>query len=172
MLFRSSMDAIPRKRPRRGSTTPGPKTTAGRERDDEFWFEDGSIVLVAENVEFKIYKGLLSERSSVFRDMFSLPQPTSENGETLKGCPEVTLADRAQDVRELLHVVMPKGDARCVTAVFLIASSDIMPFQLVCSCRSILQCARCLCETQPQISDGPRPYPVARLPPEVLPSNF
>ena len=43
--------------------------------DAELWFPDGSIVLQAEAIYFKIYAGILSQASPVFRDMFSLPQP-------------------------------------------------------------------------------------------------
>ncbi|RDX48948.1 hypothetical protein OH76DRAFT_615120 [Lentinus brumalis] len=43
-------------------------------RDEELWFEDGTIVLVAGHVEFKVYVRPLIEHSPVFRDMLSLPQ--------------------------------------------------------------------------------------------------
>ena len=51
-----------------------------RQRDHEFWYDDGTVILIARNVEFRIYKGLLSDHSSVFRDMFSLPQPSIPQG--------------------------------------------------------------------------------------------
>ena len=49
--------------------------TQERQRDTEFWFEDGSVLLVAGGFEFKVYRAVLSARSLVFKDMFSLPQP-------------------------------------------------------------------------------------------------
>lgn len=48
---------------------------AERKRDAEFWYSDGNIILVARDVEFRVFKGILAEHSPVFRDMFSLPQP-------------------------------------------------------------------------------------------------
>ncbi len=46
-----------------------------KKRDNELWFEDRTVILVARDVEFRVYKGLLADHSPVFRDMFSLPQP-------------------------------------------------------------------------------------------------
>lgn len=46
-------------------------------RHSEFWFLDGSVVLLARNVLFRVHKTFLARHSSVFRDMFSLPQPQS-----------------------------------------------------------------------------------------------
>ena len=39
--------------------------------DDEFWFDDGNLILVARDTGFKIYRGLLAAQSSVFADMFA-----------------------------------------------------------------------------------------------------
>lgn len=45
-----------------------------REKDEEFWYDDGNIVVVARDVGFRIYKGLLADCSPVLREMFSTPQ--------------------------------------------------------------------------------------------------
>lgn len=45
-----------------------------RQRDTEFWYDDGNIILVARDVEFRVFKGILAEYSPVFKDMCSLPQ--------------------------------------------------------------------------------------------------
>ncbi len=43
-------------------------------RDEEpLWFEDGTVVLVSDNVELCIYKGPLADRSLVFKDMAAFP---------------------------------------------------------------------------------------------------
>lgn len=87
-----------------------------RKRDEEFWYSDGNVILVAQDVEFRVYKGLLAEHSPVFRDMFSLPQllPASEPVVTLSedACPIVYLSDSAEDLRHVLHAYMPKGGTR------------------------------------------------------------
>ncbi|EIW56909.1 uncharacterized protein TRAVEDRAFT_49719 [Trametes versicolor FP-101664 SS1] len=84
-----------------------------RKRDEEFWYSDGSVILVAQDVEFRVYKGLLAEHSPVFRDMFSLPQPppASEPVVTLSedACPIVHMSDSPEDLRHVLHAYMPKG---------------------------------------------------------------
>ncbi|EIW56927.1 uncharacterized protein TRAVEDRAFT_128217 [Trametes versicolor FP-101664 SS1] len=87
--------------------------SVARTRDDEFWYSDGSIILVARDVEFRVYKGLLTHHSPVFRDMFSLAQPPAvsssvpvESAETL--CPVVRLSDSPEDMRHILRVYMPR----------------------------------------------------------------
>ena len=77
-----------------------------RLRDAEFWFEDGSVVLVAGGIAFKVYRGVLSDRSPVFKDMFSLPQPPSSSP---FDTPVVHLTDSPQDLRHILRACMPRG---------------------------------------------------------------
>lgn len=56
-----------------GTESPDLSSHAGdvvRARDAEFWFEDGTIVLVARDVEFRVYKSILADHSPVFSNMF------------------------------------------------------------------------------------------------------
>ncbi|KAH9886913.1 hypothetical protein C8Q73DRAFT_265139 [Cubamyces lactineus] len=111
----------PRKRTRKtsdaaiddGEERPASLSVAGKAvepvRDEEYWYEDGTIDLVAGNVVFRVYKGVLAEHSAVFNDMFSLPQPPSE-GLPLDR-PTVNLSDSAEDLRHVLRVLTPKTDA-------------------------------------------------------------
>ncbi|KAJ6615349.1 hypothetical protein B0H10DRAFT_2191032 [Mycena sp. CBHHK59/15] len=62
----------------------------------DFWFDDGTVVLQVENTLYRVYRGLLSSRSTVFRDTFSIPQPVEERVE-IEGCPVVQLHDKARD---------------------------------------------------------------------------
>lgn len=84
-----------------------------RRRDEKLWHEDGNIVLVARNVEFRVYRGVLSKHSSVFADMFSLPQPSSPRTATttavdpVEQCPEVVLGDSPEDLRYVLRALLP-----------------------------------------------------------------
>lgn len=73
--------------------------------DPEFWFEDGSIVLVAHNIGFRVYKRLLSEHSPFFRDLFQMPQPAYAS--KVEGTPCVVLLDPPDWVRHLLRVLFP-----------------------------------------------------------------
>ncbi|KAI0676520.1 hypothetical protein C8Q78DRAFT_27991 [Trametes maxima] len=76
-------------------------------RDTEFWFSDGSIVLIAGNVAFKIYKELLASQSDVVADMIGVatdPQAV----DLLDGSPVVCLSDSPEDLRHLLRILVPR----------------------------------------------------------------
>lgn len=66
-------------------------------KSDSCWFEDGSIVLEAEGIVFRGYRGTLARHSPVFEAMLSFPQPatTLQDMELLDGCPVVHMPDRA-----------------------------------------------------------------------------
>ena len=76
-------------------------------RDQELWFDDGNLVLVAGGVQFCVYKGLLVSQSAVFKDMLSLPQPASDDApahnEPLSSCATVHLSDSPEDLRHFLR---------------------------------------------------------------------
>ena len=79
-----------------------------RSRHADLWFCDGSVVLQAEATLFRVHMSQLSRRSTVFSDMFTLPQPPVMTthatlvDETYEGCPVVRLHDLADDVENLL----------------------------------------------------------------------
>ena len=76
------------------------------QRDSEFWFEDGSIVLLAYgDVAFKVYKRILSEHSALFRDMFSIPQPPKVP--MIDGCPYTYVSEYPSYMRHLLRILFP-----------------------------------------------------------------
>ncbi|KAJ7133802.1 hypothetical protein C8R46DRAFT_923496 [Mycena filopes] len=60
------------------------------------WFNDGTLVLQAGAAAFRVYAGLLAERSPVFHDMLQFPQP--EGGSLIEGCPVVELSDDKRDL--------------------------------------------------------------------------
>ncbi|KZP19048.1 hypothetical protein FIBSPDRAFT_791230, partial [Athelia psychrophila] len=71
----------------------------------DVWYDDGNVVLQAQNTQFKVYRGVLAQSSSVFKDMFTFPQPPSAEMELIDGCPVVHLSDRAEDVRYILQAL-------------------------------------------------------------------
>ncbi len=91
---------------------------AARKRDEEFWYSDGTIILVARDIEFRVFKGILAEHSPVFSDMFSLPQPPlaayPASPAADDACPVVHLSDSPEDLRHVLRVYMPKGGPRYI----------------------------------------------------------
>ncbi|KLO08385.1 hypothetical protein SCHPADRAFT_944478 [Schizopora paradoxa] len=84
---------------------------------DFLWFPDGNVVLATDTYLFKVHKSLLAVHSSVFRDMFELPNvghadPMPGQGgaglalETYEGVPMVTMVgDKGEDVAHLLRAV-------------------------------------------------------------------
>ncbi|TFY62734.1 hypothetical protein EVJ58_g3686 [Rhodofomes roseus] len=98
-----------RKRPRTDSqsSAASSRSDSSKEpfsRDDRFWYADGDIVVIAENVGFRVYKGLLATHSDVFRDMFSLPQPGLD---AVEDCPVVHVTDTAAEISSMLSVLLP-----------------------------------------------------------------
>ncbi|KAL4244374.1 hypothetical protein ABKN59_010543 [Abortiporus biennis] len=92
------------------TTAPTPEPTNVNEdnllpqRCEELWFEDGSVVIQAENTLFRVHSGVLAAQSEVFRDMFSLPPPA--DAETYDGCAFVRVSDSAEDMKHLLMVMI------------------------------------------------------------------
>ena len=75
----------------------------------DFWFEDGSIVIVIENVAFRIHQSLLSRHSDVFAGLFTVPQPANhendEGDDMMDDCPVVHLSDTLADFTDVLRVL-------------------------------------------------------------------
>ncbi|KAF7315148.1 BTB domain-containing protein [Mycena indigotica] len=69
----------------------------------EIWYKDGSVVLQAANTQFRVHFSLLAAHSTVFSDMYELPQP--ELQATVDGCPLVEVHDDPEDVKNLLSVL-------------------------------------------------------------------
>ncbi|KAK7690528.1 hypothetical protein QCA50_005626 [Cerrena zonata] len=70
------------------------------------WFDDGNIILIAENMPFKVHKSILSMKAEVFRDMFSIPQPElQEETEFMDGIPVVRMSDSWHELCIILHAL-------------------------------------------------------------------
>ena len=77
-------------------------------RDEDLYFDDGSIVISANQtsgdlVYFRVHKSLLSKQSTVFKDMFSLPSPTEVD--TYDGLPLVHVHDDAAHFKQFLQAI-------------------------------------------------------------------
>jgi hypothetical protein len=121
------------------------------ETHSDLWFEDGSVVLRAENTLFKVHISQLSRHSTFFRDMFSLPQPPTKgdsscgsspltsngdgNGKESRwdGCPLVYLHDKAEDVGNLITALY---DGPYVVQVFYSAFT-LLKFNNTCLFREL-----------------------------------
>ncbi|KAH8801867.1 hypothetical protein DL96DRAFT_1507914 [Flagelloscypha sp. PMI_526] len=78
------------------------------------WFPDGSIVLRAGLVLFKVYKGILAAKCTVFADMVSIPQPeTGQTDQQYHGdCPLVCLDDDEEEVTAFLTLLFDSMSLR------------------------------------------------------------
>lgn len=74
----------------------------------DVWYDDGNMVLKAGSVVFRIHKGVLIARSTVFRDMFAV---ASVSDETFEDCPLVHLSDEPSELRHVLKALY--GEVSC-----------------------------------------------------------
>ncbi|KZV61187.1 hypothetical protein PENSPDRAFT_659081 [Peniophora sp. CONT] len=84
-----------------GPSSPLPLTPTF-ERHPELWFSDGSVVLRAQGIHFRVHKTQMARHSAFFRDLFSLPQPPNAGEEMIEGCSVVELYDDPTDLANLL----------------------------------------------------------------------
>ncbi|KAJ3516383.1 hypothetical protein NMY22_g14223 [Coprinellus aureogranulatus] len=75
----------------------------------EIWMDDGNVVLQAGNVQFKVHRSALARVSTIFSDVFSMPQP-STGDETVDGCPLLCMQDSVQDVQHMLAILYDHDD--------------------------------------------------------------
>lgn len=67
------------------------------------WFEDGNVILEAEQTQFRVYRGILAANSAIFKDMFQFAKPG--DGGNIDGCPVVQLSDSSEDLQHVLEVL-------------------------------------------------------------------
>ncbi|KAJ7234395.1 hypothetical protein C8J57DRAFT_1729056 [Mycena rebaudengoi] len=78
-------------------------------RSTDFWFEDGTVILQAGYTLYRLYRGFLPSRSTVFRDMFSIPQPVVGLFYGVDGCPVIQVHDTAKDFGRFLKALHQCG---------------------------------------------------------------
>ncbi|KAL4246431.1 hypothetical protein ABKN59_009645 [Abortiporus biennis] len=80
------------------------------ERCKEFWFEDGNIILLAEETSFRVHKTFLSRHSTVFNDILNIPQTQDSLCTQVDGCPTIYLSDSKEDIHCMLSVLYDGGN--------------------------------------------------------------
>ncbi|KAG8794847.1 hypothetical protein FRC12_020926 [Ceratobasidium sp. 428] len=60
------------------SVAPVPAPLPARTYDSQYYYEDGSVILLVDNTLFKVQGSLLKAQSEVFRDMLTSPSSSSE----------------------------------------------------------------------------------------------
>lgn len=88
----------PKKRQRRNSNE-------DQRTRSQYWFEDGNVVLQAENTLFRVHQSILSRHSQIFKDTFAMPQDPSQENESVEDCPVVPLADSAEDLGNIISLL-------------------------------------------------------------------
>ncbi|KAI0742417.1 hypothetical protein C8Q80DRAFT_1188230 [Daedaleopsis nitida] len=107
----------------------------GATEDEEFWFDDNTVILVAGQVKFCVYKEVLASQSEVFKDLFSLPQPPQlSTGDTHEAedrrRPIVHLYDSPESIRHVLRVCMPPFPQKD----FFVATAREPSFEEISAC--------------------------------------
>lgn len=74
--------------------------TSQLQRCEQLWFHDGSIILQAGSMLFRVHQTILALQSPFFAQLFEVPQPPQV--ETYEGCPLVVLYDTEEDARIFL----------------------------------------------------------------------
>ena len=88
-----SIDASPGVKRRRLDGAEETQSSVGpSERYKDLWLNDGNIILQCPEGAFRVHRSLLATQSEVFRDMFTLPTPTSVAG-TEDKVPAVQLSE-------------------------------------------------------------------------------
>lgn len=79
-------------------------------RSEVLWFDDGNIILIAQEVAFKVHRSFLS-CSDLFRDMFAVAQPDTSDCTTppFGDLPTIALSDTANDLTIFLNIIYYAG---------------------------------------------------------------
>jgi len=77
------------------------------QKHEALWFEDGNIVLIAEDTAFRVYRRILSSHSPVFRERLASLKHKSESDlrSQMEGCPVLHVDDRADDFALFLKII-------------------------------------------------------------------
>ncbi|KAF8148984.1 hypothetical protein K438DRAFT_1779479 [Mycena galopus ATCC 62051] len=76
-------------------------------RDADYYFDDGDLIILAENTLFRVHKFLLSRDSSMFKDMFIIPGGSSaaERSDGSSDETPLSVSDTVEAFRALLWVL-------------------------------------------------------------------
>ncbi|KAJ6582980.1 hypothetical protein DFH09DRAFT_1360275 [Mycena vulgaris] len=86
----------------------------------KIWMPYGDLILQAESTQFRVNRDVLAQQSTVFSDMFSVPQPPNEP--MAEGCPIVLVSDSAKDWELLLGALYAPFRTRTALPFDVVAS--------------------------------------------------
>ena len=100
--LRMSQDQPPAKRSRHESS----ESADSRKKSEQYWFDDGNIILQAGDILYRVHSSMFARHSEVFKDMFSMPKPSGKQAgaEIIDECPVVVLTDTEDDIENVLSI--------------------------------------------------------------------
>ncbi|KAF8957728.1 hypothetical protein BDZ97DRAFT_1737158 [Flammula alnicola] len=122
----SSLVSLPGKRKRTEVDEEATSDVEHPTRSGDIWFEDGNIILQADNIQFRVHRSVLSNHSNFFKDLFMVPQPEREL--MTDNCSLVKMPDAAQDWQNLLAIVYHNLNPHRIYK-----STDKLPFPILVS---------------------------------------
>ncbi|KAI0342980.1 hypothetical protein BDW22DRAFT_1356532 [Trametopsis cervina] len=72
-------------------------------RHPTLFFDDGNLMVVAENTMYQVHRSVLARKSALFKDLLSLPQPDTE--EKVEGLPVVRLLESSTNASMLIDTI-------------------------------------------------------------------
>ena len=75
-------------------------------KDATFWFGDGNVVLIACDVEFRVYQGLLAAYPPVFKELLDEEARRTPAPPQLGACITIRVEDSPEDLRYILSAYM------------------------------------------------------------------
>ncbi len=69
------------------------------------------MIIVAEDTEFRFFKGILADHSPIFKEMFSDSSYEARFASDAATCSAINLTDKADEVRHLLRICIPRSRA-------------------------------------------------------------
>ena len=90
--------------------------TPSRSKSKSFWLEDGNVIIETPDLQFRVYRGLLSRHSSYFESVLASSEDAQGNFST--HCPTVFLwNDSASDWERVLRVLVNNDTYASLQAV-------------------------------------------------------
>lgn len=81
-------------------------------RHDSLWLKDGSVIIAAVDLSFKVHSSVLGRHSSVFRELLDETGATG-SAETFEGCRVLRVTDKGSTLADFLKILYDSG-SRCV----------------------------------------------------------
>ena len=88
---------------------PQPAPQPSGPQHGELWLRDGNVIIIAEELSFKLHASTLERHSSVFRELLEDPQPGGDLTEIVQGCRVLRMSDWGPDLAQLLKIVYDGG---------------------------------------------------------------